>query len=324
MREINVLFSSVGRRVELVNSFRKAKEKLGISGKLVGVDMDELAPALRFVDIRYKVPRLDSEDFITSIIEICNKENISLIIPTIDTELEIYAINREKIESNTNARIMVSSEKSINIIRDKIATCKFMEENNIGVPKLVTEEDIINKKIKFPLFIKPLDGSSSINAFKVNNMEELLFFNKYIPNPIIQEFAEGQEYCVDVFCDFDSEVISVVPKMRISHRSGEITKSKIIKDREIIDLAKKIVKVLKPIGEINFDCIKTKDGIKVIEINGRFAGGAPISFQAGADSPTKLYKLLMGEKLEYNEDFKDEMIALRFDDAVYLDSKEVI
>ena len=33
------------------------------------------------------------------VIEICNKENISLIIPTIDTELEIYAINREKIES---------------------------------------------------------------------------------------------------------------------------------------------------------------------------------------------------------------------------------
>lgn len=324
MKEINVLFSSVGRRVELVNSFRRAKEQLGIEGNLVGVDMDELAPALRFVDKKYIVPRLNSEDFIPMIIDICQKENISLIIPTIDTELEIYSRNKDTIESNTNATIMVSSKESINIIRDKKATCRFLQANNIGVPKLITDEDIENRNIKFPLFIKPLDGSSSINAFKVRNIDELLFFNNYITNPIVQEFAEGQEYCVDVFCDFNSKLITAVPKMRISHRSGEITKSKIVKDREIIDLAKKIVEILRPIGEINFDCIKTKDGIKVIEINGRFAGGAPISFEAGANTPIKLYKLLMGEQLEYSEDFEDEMIALRFDNAVYLNAKKVI
>jgi carbamoyl-phosphate synthase large subunit len=63
------------------------------------------------------------------------------------------------------------------------------------------------------------------------------------------------------------------------------------------------VKVLKPKGEINFDCIKTKDSIKIIEINGRFAGGAPISFKAGANSPQNLYKLLLGETLKYNENY---------------------
>lgn len=318
MNEINVLFSSAGRRVELVNSFRKAKNKLGINGKLIGIDIDELAPALKFVDKSYIVPRLNDEKFIPTIINICKDENISLIIPTIDTELEIYSKNKELIESKTGAKVMVSNLETISIVRDKIKTCKFLESKGIDVPKLINERDIENKNVRFPAFIKPLDGSSSINAFKINNMEELLFFKKYIKKPIIQEFADGTEYCVDVFCDFNSNIISAVPKLRLSHRSGEITKAKIIKDKEIINIAKKIVEILKPIGEINFDCIKAKDGIKIIEINGRFAGGAPISFEAGADSPRKLYQLLKGENLVYSEDYLENMVAMRFDSAVYM------
>lgn len=318
MSEINILFSSAGRRVELINSFRDAKEKLSINGTLIGVDIDELAPALNFVDKSYVVPRLNDEKFIPKIIEICKNENISLIIPTIDTELELYAKNKDLIESKTGTKIMVSNIEVISIVRDKIKTCKFLEKNGIEVPKLISNEDIKNENVKFPVFIKPVDGSSSINNFKANNMKELLFFKNYIEKPMIQEFADGVEYCVDVFCDFNSKIISAVPKLRLSHRSGEITKAKIVKDREIIEIAKKIVKVLKPIGEINFDCIKTNNGIKIIEINGRFAGGAPISFKSGADSPSKLYQLLQGKNLNYSEEYTENMIAMRFDDAVYI------
>lgn len=318
MRDINILFSSAGRRVELINSFRKAKENMNIKGNFIGVDIDELAPALNFVDKKYIVPRLNSSEFIPTIIDICKKENIALIIPTIDTELEVYSKNKALIEKETNTKVMVSDIDVISKVRDKIATYNFLKREGFDVPRLITEQDIDNKNYTFPLFIKPLDGSSSINAFKIQNEKELMFFKDYVPNPMIQEFADGQEYCVDVFSDFDSNIITTVPKLRLAHRSGEITKSKIVKDREIIELSKRLVEVLKPKGEINFDCIKTKDSIKIIEINGRFAGGAPISFKAGANSPENLYKILLGETLEYNENYNDGMIALRFDDAIFL------
>lgn len=318
MRDINILFSSAGRRVELINSFRKAKENMNIKGNFIGVDIDELAPALNFVDKKYIVPRLNSSEFIPTIIDICKKENIALIIPTIDTELEVYSKNKALIEKETKTKVMVSDIDVISKVRDKIATYNFLKREGFDVPRLITEQDIDNKNYTFPLFIKPLDGSSSINAFKIQNEKELMFFKDYVPNPMIQEFADGQEYCVDVFSDFDSNIITTVPKLRLAHRSGEITKSKIVKDREIIELSKRLVEVLKPKGEINFDCIKTKDSIKIIEINGRFAGGAPISFKAGANSPENLYKILLGETLEYNENYNDGMIALRFDDAIFL------
>ncbi|MDJ8956142.1 ATP-grasp domain-containing protein [Clostridium perfringens] len=322
MKDINILFSSVGRRVELVESFKNAKEELGINGKLIGVDMDKLAPALSFVDKSYIVPRIKSEDFIPRIIDICKKEKIDLIIPTLDTELMVYAENKELIFKEAKTKVMVSDKNIISIIRNKIKTCEFLKENGFNVPKVITKKDIINKEYKFPLFIKPLDGSSSIDNFKINSEKELDFFKEYVNNPMIQEFSEGQEYCVDVFSDFDGNVITVVPKIRLGHRGGEITKAKIVKDSDIITIGKNLVKLLKPCGEINFDCIKNEkeNRVDIIEINGRFAGGSPISFKAGANSPKSIYKILSGEKITYNENYKENFIALRFDSAVYKDN----
>ena len=127
MKKINILFLSAGRRVELINSFREAKEKLGIEGKLVGVDLDELAPALNFVDVKYKVPRINSKDFIPTIIDICKKEQISLIIPTIDTELELYSKNKKLIEES-GAKVMVSDIDTTSIMRNKIETYKYLKK----------------------------------------------------------------------------------------------------------------------------------------------------------------------------------------------------
>ena len=318
MSEINILFSSVGRRVELVQCFREAKEELNIKGTLIGVDIDELAPAMFFVDKKYIVPRISDKKFIDSIIDICRKENISLIIPTLDTELMIYSKNKHLIEKETGAKVMISDEEVISIVRDKVKTYNFLKTHGFKVPKLIGEYELKTNRYKFPLFIKPLDGSSSVNNFKINNNEELKFFAKYVPNPMIQEFADGQEYCVDVFTDFEGKLITVCPKVRLAHRGGEITKGKVVKDRAIIEVAKKLVQVLKPIGEINFDCIKTKEGISIIEINGRFAGGSPMSFKAGANSPKKLYELLLGKELQYTDDYKDGFTVLRFDSAIFI------
>jgi carbamoyl-phosphate synthase large subunit len=79
--------------------------------------------------------------------------------------------------------------------------------------------------------------------------------------------------------------------------------------------------VLKPIGHITIQLMKTKDGIKYIEINPRFGGGAPMSILSGADSCENLFRLLMGQKLAYNENYLDKVKFLRFDDCVCINEK---
>jgi carbamoyl-phosphate synthase large subunit len=319
--EVNILFLSAGRRVELIKCFKKAKKMYGISGKLIAADVSETAPAIYFADSYHIIPKIGDCGFIDSIINICLEENIKLVIPTIDTELLILSKNKKRIEEETKARVLVSDENVIEICRDKYNSQNFFEAHGFGVPKLVTEMDLQEDNIEYPLFIKPLNGSSSINAFKIENDLELIFFKKYIKQPIIQKFAFGDEYTVDAFLDFNSNPITIVPRRRLATRSGEISKGLILKDKEIIDEVKKMLSILRPIGHVTIQCLKTNEGIKFIEINPRFGGGAPMSIAVGANSPLNLYKLLCGEELTYTEDYEDNILALRFDDAIYLDLK---
>ncbi len=319
MNEYNILILSAGRRVELVQSFQRAARKLNIQSNIVAGDCSATAPAIYFADRNYRLPHINEPNYIDSIIEVCNEENIALIVPTIDLDLFLLSEKREYIESKINAKVLISNTRVVGICRDKINTQRFLEDNDLKMPKMYTSEEIEKEEIEFPLFIKPKSGSSSINAFKVNNIKELDTYSSIFKEPVVQDFMEGEEYTIDVFLDFESNIVTIVPRLRIATRSGEIAKGKIIKDREIIDDIKRLMKVLKPIGHITVQLMKTKKGIEYIEINPRFGGGAPMSIQSGADSCENLYKLLMGQKLEYNENYRDNIMFLRFDNSICLD-----
>jgi carbamoyl-phosphate synthase large subunit len=320
MNNYNILLLSAGRRVELVQCFRNASKKLNLKSKIVAVDCQETAPALYFADKGEVVPRISDPHYINAIVELCNRDHIALIVPTIDTELLLLSKNKETIESQTHAKLLVSDFRVVEICRDKTRTQSFLEEHNFLVPKMLSEEELsATEAMSFPLFIKPKDGSSSIQAYKVNNASELELYRKVVRSPIIQEFSEGEEYTVDAFLDFQSNVITIVPRLRLATRSGEISKGKIVKDRAIINEVKRLLEILKPIGPITIQCIKTKRGIEFIEINPRFGGGAPMSITSGADSCENLYRLLMGEQLEYNENYRENLLFLRFDQSICLD-----
>lgn len=319
MKAINILILSAGRRVELVQSFQKAAKALNIKSNVVAGDCSETAPAIYFADRKAILPRINEDNYIDEIINVCKREDIKLVIPTIDTDLLLLSEERDRIESESGAEVLIASTEVISICRDKIDTQKFLEENGFKVPKMYSEEELDSGELQFPLFIKPKSGSSSINTFKVNTIEEMATYRSLIKEPIVQDFMEGKEFTVDVFLDFDGNLITVVPRLRMATRSGEISKGKIIRDREIIEDIKRLVKVLKPIGHITVQLMKTNKGIEYIEINPRFGGGAPMSIQSGADSCENLYRLLMGEKLEYNENYRDNIMFFRFDNSICVD-----
>ena len=50
MREIRLLFTGVGRRVELLQAFRQAALSLNINLEIYGADMEGTAPALAYCD----------------------------------------------------------------------------------------------------------------------------------------------------------------------------------------------------------------------------------------------------------------------------------
>src|SRR5690625_7403065 len=89
---MNILVTSAGRRVKVVQYL---KDTLNIkNGKVIATDCDLNAPALYFADEYELIPRIDDENYLSSILALCEKHRIDGIISLIDPELEILAMNK--------------------------------------------------------------------------------------------------------------------------------------------------------------------------------------------------------------------------------------
>lgn len=311
---MKILFTSVGRRVELMQAFRAAAERLNVELKIYGADITKSAPALYFCDKTVIVPRIKEPNYISYLKEVCEKENIDALIPTIDTDLLLLAEHKNEFGST---RVVISQPDKIRLCRDKRYTADYF--NSVGLLSPAPVDSLDDYKMGYPAFIKPKDGSSSIFTYKAENEEELKAFSEQVPDYIIQPFIKGVEYTVDIFCDFDGNPVYITPRIRQVIRAGEVLKTKIVQDQQIITDMMILVEDYKPCGQITIQMIRqesTGDDY-YIEINPRFGGGAPLSIKAGADSAEAMLRLLRGEKLEYVAGAaEDGAVFSRFDQSV--------
>lgn len=320
---MKVLFTSVGRRVELMQAFKQAAEELKIDLTIVGADMSKDAPALYYCDETQIVCRIKDERYIPLLLEICEKENVDCLIPTIDTDLLLLAENKERFEA-IGTKVLISTVDKVKLCRDKNYTADYFISLGLKSAKSVNSVEAFmagmeNETLKFPAFIKPKDGSSSINAYKVETLEELRFYAEKIQDYIIQPFISGKEYTIDIFCDYEGNPVYITPRERMAVRAGEVLKTRITQDDIMIEEMKKLITDYKPCGQITVQLIQeenTGDNY-YIEINPRFGGGAPLSIKAGADSAKAVLRMLKGEKLNYEEKAAaDGAIYCRFDQSI--------
>lgn len=316
MSELHILFTGTGRRVELLQAFRQAAMRLGVRLKLYGADMAANAPASAFCDHTRRICAMRDGDYIPQLLEICRRDRIDLLIPTIDTDLIVLSENRERF-AEIGTRVMISSPEMVALCRDKNNTYDFFLSCGLKAPEPVN--DYRKYAGPYPCFIKPKDGSSSINAFRVEEERELEAYAARIGDYIIQPFIDGTEYTIDIFCDFDGKPIYIVPRERIAVRSGEVLKTRITLDGRMIEEAERLVERFRPCGAITVQLIRQRESEEdyYIEINPRYGGGAPLSMKAGADSPEALMRLMLGERLGYRGGgIRDGAVFSRFDQSI--------
>ena len=311
---MNILFTSAGRRVELMQAFRKASQDTGIPLTLFGADMNPHAPALAFCDRAVIVPAIRDSEYLPTLRRVCRENGIDALIPTIDTDLLLLAQNRD---SFTDTNVIISDPEKVALCRDKRLTAAYF--HSVGLKSPLPVDDYRKYEGGFPAFIKPRDGSSSIFAYKVKEADELEAYARQVPDYIIQPFISGTEYTVDAFCDFEGNPILITPRIRLAVRSGEVLQTRIDQDDRIIDEMKRLIADYRPRGQITVQLIR-QDGTGddyFIEINPRFGGGAPLSIKAGADSAAALLRLLAGEKLTYREKAAEHgAVYSRFDQSI--------
>src|SRR5205085_557825 len=157
---VNILISSAGRRVGLMNCFRESLSKLGILGRIIAVDTTPYSAAVQLADDFYLVPRCTDSNFIPEVQQICEQEEVHLVVPTIDTELPAYAAARERFRKH-GTEIAISSLETVAICYNKVLTHQWLVAQGLPVPRQAAPEAVLAnwRDWTLPLIIKPIDGS---------------------------------------------------------------------------------------------------------------------------------------------------------------------
>ena len=284
---MNILILSAGTRNKIVQYFKK---ELKNKGKVIATDCSELAPAIYEADRYYIVPKIDDKEYLNIILDICKKEKIDTIISLIDPELSLIAKNIEKFKV-IGVNPIISDYEKVELCFNKYSMYKFLEENKIKTAKSYIDKnefykDLENGKIDFPVFVKPIKGSASININKVTTKEQIeALFNQY-DNLMIQEYMDGQEYGVDVYIDMISQkIINIFIKKKIKMRAGETDKSVSIKNEKIFNVIKNFVNIAGFKGVIDIDIFEVNGEYYISEVNPRFGGGYPHAYECGVNIP---------------------------------------
>ena len=316
-----ILFANVGRRVGLIRAFGEAMRHLGLEARILGVDANPLSPAYYVTDESFPICRIQEEEYIPALLEICRRHQVKLLISLLDTDLLKLAESRETFKQQ-GTFVLISSPEVVRLARDKQLTYVFFTENHIPTPRIVSYDAAL-KENSFPLFIKPLDGSASQMTFRIDNRESLIFFHSYVPNPIIMEYVSGEEYTLDIFIDLDHVVKAIVPRKRLEVRAGEVSKSQIELNPTIMAAGNKVAQALAQrggLGMINLQCIYTAGGdVKFIEIYPDLAAAVPLSIHAGYPFPQWAIEMALGRRLSpIPADVGVGLAMLRYDEAVFV------
>tara|TARA_R110002050_G_scaffold3682_2_gene19124 strand:- start:938 stop:1903 length:966 start_codon:yes stop_codon:yes gene_type:complete len=314
---MNILITSAGRRVSLVKAFQNELKALVPDGLVMTTDYNiQLSAACHVSDKAFELPLVDDTNYLDKLINVCLNNNIKLIVPTIDTELLLLAKNF-KLLSKKGITPIISSMEFINICRDKRAMNLFFINHNIHVAKEYSKYDYT-----LPLFIKPLNGSRSVDTFIINKHEDLTEYHFKNKNLMFLEYLnhnDFEEFTCDLYYDRNNNLKCVVPRKRIEVRDGEVNKGLTEKNALIEYIKARLNHIDGAVGCLTSQFFKHKSNGEIygIEINARFGGGFPLSYFSGANFVKWiLEEYLFNKEIHFYNDWEDTLLMLRYDDEI--------
>ncbi len=311
---MNVLLSCSGCRNYLIDYFKTA---LAGSGEVFACDSNPDAVSLQEADRVFIMPRTSDPEYFDRLLAICKQHQVGLLISLNDLELPLIAQHRDRfLEIGTFP--MISDPETIDLCFDKWKTYQFLLQNHIPTPKTYLSLDdaraaIVSGELAFPLVLKPRWGTGSIGIEFPQDDEELELAYRLVKKRLgrtilasvssndpdhcilIQEQIIGQEYGVGAINNLNGQYVSAFVKRKLSMRAGETDRATTIRNPEIVQIAEKISRTLKHIGNLDCDMFAGSNGYCVLELNPRFGGGYPFSHVAGANIPAALIAWASGQ-----------------------------
>lgn len=285
-------------------------------------DADAEAKGKFLHDRFFQIPPANAPLFIQSLLELCEKNKINVILPLVTKELIPLALHKEDFEKK-GIHVLVSAASSLEIANDKGKTFQFLEWRGVVIPSFRIVENLEQfteavKELGYPekeICFKPCVSNGSrgfrILSGKMNELD-LLFNYKpsagYIqpdearrilasgkfPELLLMEYLPGDEYSVDCLADHGATVLAV-PRLRKKMINGISVEGEIIQDHLIMEYCRQIIAALQLHGNIGIQVKRSASGIPLLlEINPRVQGTISACLGAGVNLPVLAIRQVMG------------------------------
>ncbi len=316
----NILITSAGRRVSLVRYFKIELNAIFPDAKVFTTDASpKYSSACRISDGFFEIVRVTESNYIEELLQLVLANSIKLIIPTIDTELLVLSQNIDLFKQY-GVEIVISDYAQIHIFRDKRMTHHFFDKLGINCAKEFTKQDF-----QLPLFIKPTDGSRSVDNYIINfdsDLTEYHFSNEKLMFLEYLDHNKHTEFTIDLYYDMNCDLKCFIPRERLEVRDGEVNKAITRMGNFVPEIWDKMKHIEGLRGCITLQVFVNDTTRKIygIEINPRFGGGFPLSYLAGGNFPKWIIEeyILGNKKIEVCENWEKNLLMLRYDDEILI------
>jgi carbamoyl-phosphate synthase large subunit len=253
---------------------------------------------------------VDDPGYVSQLAQLVAEHGAELVVPLTDLDQVILAESRDELK----AAVLLPPAKVVKQMGDKYLAHETFEGLGVPSPPSWLPENL-PADLDFPVLVKAREGFGSRHIYWAHDREELDFHVARTPVPsFVQACCQGEEFSIDVFCDFEGHCLNSIPRTMIESKGGESIKGMTIKDPELIDHGKRVAEALPIWGPANIQCFREPDGsLLVTDVNPRFGGAFPLPLAAGSRYPELALALAGGEHPEPTVgDFRDGVVMTRF------------
>lgn len=283
----------------------KAIKQSNIDCRIIGACVNLDTVGKLWCDLVYESPYANSAMFIPWLIDICNKEDINILLTGVEENLLEISKNIDVLKQETKTVFVVSEYEKLLIAQDKFLTCEWLKENNFNYPQYIDAADKkgiikLGNIVGYPLIAKPKNGKGSRGVFLIHSEEEVKNIN-FGENYIIQQCVGNVDNEYTVGCYMDKKGKAVIPiVMRRWLSNGATWKAEVVHNQEIEEKCLRICEVYKPMGPMNIQLRIDKNGRAIpFELNVRFSGTTPMRNKFGfCDVVASIKEYLLDEKIE--------------------------
>jgi len=247
-----------------------------IADALVGCDMEEDHAGKVFFDQCFVAERASSQRYMEDLLQLVEREQIDLVIPTSEPELRLLCVNdffgRKEL-------FLTANQEAMDIGFDKYRTAAFLRKH--GLPHPWTQSaDTGERPRQFPCILKSRTGcgSKTVRVLTEKDYDHEMSFSQ---DDMFQELIpedEG-EYTCGLFRSGAGEIRTIVFRRKLR---GGLTGSGVVVESPVIEkLLNEIAARLNLCGSINVQ-LRLRAGVPyVFEINPRFSSTVRFRHQLG-------------------------------------------